>query len=544
MILQLKIRNNCNISILISPQPICRRGQQLFPKRTPNSVEADVPEAVEALTKGNPKFAENGMADSSVEAVLCEDRFKQVVSEQRRHDIAASFLTEIILALKEANKKTRDRAYDILVEIGRAYGDEENGGKRENLYQFFSMVAGGLAGETPHMISASMEVLTHLAYEFSDLVSALYNVLPSVYLLLQRKNREIIKANLGLLEVLVAKSHAEALQKHLQSMVEGLLNCQDSTENHFKAKVKLLLEMLVRKCGVDAVKEVIPAEHAKLLTNIRKLKERKERLQSAKSLDTISIQSKATTSRISRWKHSQIFSNFGDGDSQTSDDAYMDAKCNSGWHSKYSSDFQSQASSLRFRRTRKAAQSLQEDLIDQLDDEPLDLLDQKKKKFALRSSELMKQKSDSSDQPEIDSEGRLIIQEEGREKKGGRTRKREMPIDTKVGKVRSHLSENSRKVQKRRKTSESGWAYTGSEYSSKKAGGDVNRKDKLEPYAYWPLDRKMMSRRQEHRAAARKGMASIVKLTKKLEGRSISKALLMKIVALKNGTRKGNQKKR
>ncbi|KAL2487567.1 ARM repeat superfamily protein [Forsythia ovata] len=190
-------------------------------------------------------------------------------SEQRRH-VAASFLTEIILALKEANKKTRDRAYDILVEIGRAYGDEEKGGKRENLYRFFDMVAGGLAGETPRMISASMEGLTHLADEFSDLVSAVYNVLPSIYLLLQRKNREIIKANLGLLKVLVAKSHAEPLQKHLQSMVEGLLNWQDSTENHFNAEVKLLLEMLVRKCGLVAVKEVMPAEHAKLLTNIRK----------------------------------------------------------------------------------------------------------------------------------------------------------------------------------------------------------------------------------------------------------------------------------
>ncbi|KAL2501507.1 putative RRP12-like protein [Forsythia ovata] len=67
---------------------------------------------------------------------------------------------------------------------------------------------------------------------------------------------------------------------------------------------------------------------------------------------------------ISRWKHSQIFSNFGDGDSENSDDDYMDAKRNSGWHSKYSSDFQSQASSLRSRRTRKAAQSLQEDLFD------------------------------------------------------------------------------------------------------------------------------------------------------------------------------------
>ena len=36
-------------------------------------------------------------------------------------------------------------------------------------------------------------------------------------------------------------------------------------------QVKLLLEMLVKKCGIDVVKEVMPEEHMKLLTNIRKV---------------------------------------------------------------------------------------------------------------------------------------------------------------------------------------------------------------------------------------------------------------------------------
>ncbi|CAA2965615.1 RRP12 [Olea europaea subsp. europaea] len=265
-------------------------------------------------------------------------------SEQMRHGTAAAFLTEIILALKEANRKTRNRAYDILVEIGHACGDEEKGGKKENLYQFFNMVAGGLAGESPHMISASMKGLARLAYEFSDLVSAVYNVLPSTFLLLQRKNREIIKANLGLLKVLVAKSQAEGLQKHLQSLVDGLLNWQDSTKNHFKAKIKLLLEMLVRKCGLDAVKEVMPEEHTKLLTNIRKMKERKERKQVAKSVDGRSIQSKATTSRMSRWNHTKIFSDFDDEEMENSDAEYVDAGSISGQKKKDSSKFEFKAS--------------------------------------------------------------------------------------------------------------------------------------------------------------------------------------------------------
>lgn len=50
-------------------------------------------------------------------------------------------------------------------------------------------------------------------------------------------NVAFMQANLGLLKVLVAKSQTEGLQMHLRSMVEGLLNWQDSTKNQFKAKV-------------------------------------------------------------------------------------------------------------------------------------------------------------------------------------------------------------------------------------------------------------------------------------------------------------------
>ncbi|GKD97623.1 hypothetical protein Tco_1381520, partial [Tanacetum coccineum] len=124
------------------------------------------------------------------------------------------------------------------------------------------------------------------------------------------------------------------------------------------------------------------------------------------------------------------------------------------------------------------------------------------------------------EEPEIDAaDGQLIIREDETT-----TLKRDMQTDSVVRS--SHLtSVNSRKAEKRRKTTtKSGWAYTGSEYSSKKAGGDLKRKGKLEPYAYWPLDRKMVSRKPDHRAAARKGMSSVVKLSKTLEGQSVSRA--------------------
>jgi len=46
-----------------------------------------------------------------------------------------------------------------------------------------------------------------------------------------------------------------------------ILNERDS--NYFQ--VKLLLGMLITKCGLEAVKAVLPEEHMKLLSNIRKV---------------------------------------------------------------------------------------------------------------------------------------------------------------------------------------------------------------------------------------------------------------------------------
>ncbi|CAJ2675716.1 unnamed protein product [Trifolium pratense] len=439
------------------------------------------------------------------------------------------FLTEIILALKEVNKKTRNRAYEILVEIAHAFGDEERGGNRNNLYQFFIKVARGLVGKTPHMISATVKGLARLAYEFSDLVLTAFDLLPSTFVLLKKKNREITKANLGLIKVLVAKSQAGVLQMHLRSVVECLFKWQDDANNHFKAKVKLLLEMLITKCGLEAVKAVMPEEHTKLLSNIRKIMVRKERNQCAKSEETRSRVSKAT-SRQSRWNHADIFSDF-DGESTAGECLNARTVSRGG---KSSTHLKSAVPS--FRANIRLKTNLPGHLSDKSDDEQLDLLDWQKTRSAIRFSGHLKRKSMlDDDEMEVDSEGRLIIRDEGEQTK---EKPAESDYDAR-SEPDSHLSARSgTKSRKRRRTTESGRAYTGKEYASKKAGGDIKRKDKLEPYAYWQLDRKMMSRRPQHRAAAKKGMASVVNMTKRLEGKSASGALKVMSMKLKRTQRK------
>ncbi|MQM05498.1 hypothetical protein Taro_038315 [Colocasia esculenta] len=444
-------------------------------------------------------------------------------SEERKHTIVSSYLTEIILALKEPNKKTRNRAYDMLVEIGHACGDEEQGGKKEHLQHFFNMVAGGLAGETPHMISAAIKGLARLAYEFSDLLGTAYNLLPSTFLLLQRENREITKANLGFLKVLVARTQADGLHEHLKSIVEGLLKWRDDTKNHFKAKVKLLIEMLVKKCGLDAVKAVMPEQHLKLLTNIRKITERKER--KGKS-EGGSVYSKASNSRHSAWNHTCIFSTFGDEDGEFDSDAgYMDVKTASGRNTK-ASLINSRAASSRCVRVAIDATRMIDNFL-------------------------------------ITADGRLVIREDGPKQKGGKKQlSSDHDLDTrtevsirKFRKGKHHFSDpdagsqasgssmtgsRARAQGKRQKTkSDSGWAYVGSEYTSKKGSGDVKVKDKLEPYAYWPLDRKLLNRRSELKAVARKGMAKVMKRKHGGKGGAVSIKGAMLSRAQRKAKRKG-----
>ncbi|CAL5019894.1 unnamed protein product [Urochloa decumbens] len=429
----------------------------------------------------------------------------------RKRDIISSFITEILLALKEANKKTRNRAYDLIIEIARACEDAGNGERKESLHQFFGMVAGGLmSGQTPYAISAVVTGLARLTYEFSELIEVAYKLLPQTFLLMQRDNREVVKANLGFVKALVAKSKAEVLHEHLKGVVEGLLSWQSDTKNSFKAKVKSLIEILVKKCGLDAVKAVMPEEHMKLLTNIRKINERKMRkAKSSEDGDAMSLASGAT--RQSRWNHTQMFSDFGSDDDESDGPFSTQHTVTSRAGSK---------ASTRSSRRRQADKSLLEKSIDQSTGEPLDLLDQKTVRLALKSGRKRAATDEDDDDFEVDPEGRIIVREE-------RERRKKKLVSRDDEEADGKSSVRSQSVKKR-KTSSSGWAYTGHEYTSKKAGGDLKKKDKLEPYAYWPLDRKLLNRRSDRKVSARKGMASVMKVTKKLEGKSASAVLSAK----------------
>ncbi|KAL1214146.1 Cell wall / vacuolar inhibitor of fructosidase 1 [Cardamine amara subsp. amara] len=64
------------INGLYKTRPELKQALDECSRRYKTILNAGVPQAIEAFTKGNPKFGERGMVDAGVEASKCEEGFK------------------------------------------------------------------------------------------------------------------------------------------------------------------------------------------------------------------------------------------------------------------------------------------------------------------------------------------------------------------------------------------------------------------------------------------------------------------------------------
>ncbi|GAP89024.1 putative ribosomal RNA-processing protein 12 [Rosellinia necatrix] len=209
-----------------------------------------------------------------------------------------SVLSEVVICCKENNEKARTIAYELLVTMGQrlelAKGTQIDNRKVQHMSddspsvsasieEYFTMVSAGLAGSTPHMISASITALTRILYEFRESVNSevLSDLVQTMDLFLTSNNREIVKSVLGFVKVCVISLPTEMMLPRLQSMVPNLLVWSHEHKGHFKAKVKHIIERMIRRFGFEPVNKNCPEADRKLLTNIRKTKERSKRKRDA-----------------------------------------------------------------------------------------------------------------------------------------------------------------------------------------------------------------------------------------------------------------------
>jgi ribosomal RNA-processing protein 12 len=142
------------------------------------------------------------------------------------------------------------------------------------------MVAAGLTAETPHMISAAINALSRLLFEFKEDIpdSLISELVATIAVFVGSKNREIVKSALGFVKVAVVALPHDAVAAHLNALVPALLGWVHDHKNHFKSKTVHIFERMIRKFGYDTVYKNAPeGGERKVLENIKRRKDRAKR---------------------------------------------------------------------------------------------------------------------------------------------------------------------------------------------------------------------------------------------------------------------------
>ncbi|KAH9485194.1 Ribosomal RNA-processing protein 12 [Psilocybe cubensis] len=214
--------------------------------------------------------------------------------------IIPSLIPEVVLGTKEPSEKARTAAFEAIISMGRKMsvggvvkrsmvdGMEEDGAEDAvaSIEEFLTMIAGGLAGASPHMISATVTAISRLVFEFKESISPnMHNeILTTLLVFLSSANREIVKSILGFVKLAIHTLPVDLIRPHLKELVPALLNWSHDHKNHFKVKVRHIFERMLRRFSWDEIYSCAGEEEAaKVLVNIKKRKERAKRKKANKA---------------------------------------------------------------------------------------------------------------------------------------------------------------------------------------------------------------------------------------------------------------------
>lgn len=207
-----------------------------------------------------------------------------------------SILSEVVISAKEVNEKARTAAFDLLVQMGEKMAEggvvinanvphmpDDAPPAQATLEEYFTMVSAGLAGSTPHMISASITALSRLLYEFRHQLPepVILDLIQTMDLFLTSANREIVRSCLGFVKVCVLSLPTTLMHPRLETLIPNLMVWSHEHKAHFRLKVKHIFERMIKRFGVEVVEKWCPEEDKKLIANIRKTRDRAKRKKEA-----------------------------------------------------------------------------------------------------------------------------------------------------------------------------------------------------------------------------------------------------------------------
>ncbi|KAI7875658.1 NUC173-domain-containing protein [Lichtheimia hyalospora FSU 10163] len=429
-----------------------------------------------------------------------------------------AILSEVVISSKDSSEKTRNAAFTLLVEMGnkmRQGGtvkssklqgfDETAPDTVANIGEYFTMVTAGLAGTTAHMISATIVALSRIFFEFKDDLSPdlVMELLQTITVFVGSNNREIIASALGYVKVCIVVLPDEMVEPQLEAVVSSLVQCSHQTRNHFKLKLRHIFERLIRRFGYNKIHTLVPEEDKKLIANIQKRRLRAKRRKAADHQEDSDEEMAEEGAREMAKKTGAGFH-----------DAYEEALYGSESELDGGSDdevLQNVKSALSKVNNKK--KGLPQTFIREgADDAPLDFLDRSALSRITSSKPMERKKQTLAKSAEYDDEGRMVFKEsddesdndseeeetedyymQAQKSADGFVRTQQNKIKFKKGGQNNDFDDNDAMdvdqgaAAKRKKRTKQQFEMIGKEFRSKKAGGDVKKRNQSDPYAYVPL---------------------------------------------------------
>jgi len=493
--------------------------------------------------------------------------------DAEKTELPESLLGEVLLCLKDGNGKARENAYDLLLAMARRSMQENGGSFKQFVTQIVGALGAQTTHMRSAAVMALSRITFEFARHNDELRQELLpQLVPTVLLLLEdHKSREVVKSVVGFVRVSVAAlslNDGDLLEPLMPAIVEGLFK-YGKGKDRFRAKIKIIIKKFVRLYGYEKITPHVPSNDSRLLTHMRKLSERSarrkaeeraERQASGEQQFDNMMESDEEDSDDGRTLMTGM-TGFTRMTALTGKSVGTARSSRSDLKSVHTSGARTAMSGMSATQRSAAAPRL---LNTEKDGEILDLNDstamQKSVRFEastimnggqtgrkgdIASGSLGNRMYDDDDSynsddgmMEFDASGKLVIQDavlmmeehkkqqhdsddeddgdiiaENAQIKHGAKRPKNIPTKleaVKQAKADAHAKKNEQHRQKKLKMKNDDPPGYGAAYKSKKASGDVKKKNqKFEPYAYIPLDGKSYSKK--HRSTAVSQMSSVIR---------------------------------
>lgn len=371
-----------NPALLKSDPQLIKKAYKLIPRLATSATGA------EALTSRNNELqqlilrtSESTPVPARRDRILAMDTLVSFLPLTDLHFIP-SILSEVVLACKDSNEKARTAGFDLLIAVTNKISSPSNppGTTIRNhlvphmpddspdapatLEEVFTMVSAGLAGVAPHMVAASIIALSRLLFEYHTQLSdkTKEELVDTTTMFLQSNNREIVRAVLGFVKVMIVVLPTEMLSPRMHAIVPGLMVWSKENKGRLRAKVKGILDRCLRRFDASDVESWVGGDDRKLVVNIRKRRDRARRKKKGDEEEDAGDGDRSTNKKYDNEFDEAVYGS-EDDDSEIEGGEDDD------------SDGDDTMSGVSFKKHQGKRRSEQYIRQEEEDDEPLDLLD-------------------------------------------------------------------------------------------------------------------------------------------------------------------------